>query len=37
MAKKEIRGVEEYKGAAAGWGALKAVASLLVFRTNGGM
>src|ERR1700726_1698190 len=26
MTKKEIRGVEEYKGAAAGWGALKAVA-----------
>jgi molybdopterin-dependent oxidoreductase alpha subunit len=26
MAKKQIRGVGEYKGAAAGWGALKAVA-----------
>jgi molybdopterin-dependent oxidoreductase alpha subunit len=29
MAKKEIPGVEDYKGAAAGWGALKAVAEAL--------
>ncbi len=29
MAKKEIEGVEDYKGAAAGWGALKAVADAL--------
>ena len=29
MAKKEIKGVEDYKGAAAGWGALKAVADAL--------
>jgi anaerobic selenocysteine-containing dehydrogenase len=29
MAKKEIAGVEDYKGAAAGWGALKAVAEAL--------
>ena len=26
MAKKDIPGVEDYQGAAAGWGALKAVA-----------
>jgi anaerobic selenocysteine-containing dehydrogenase len=26
MAKKQVQGVEDYKGAAAGWGALKAVA-----------
>ena len=26
MAKKKVRGVEDYQGAAAGWGALKAVA-----------
>jgi hypothetical protein len=25
MAKKQVQGVEDYKGAAAGWGALKAV------------
>ena len=30
MAKKEIPGVEDYKGAAAGWGALKAVAEALM-------
>ena len=29
MAKKEVRGVEDYQGAAAGWGALKAVADAL--------
>ena len=29
MAKKEISGVEDYQGAAAGWGALKAVADAL--------
>jgi anaerobic selenocysteine-containing dehydrogenase len=27
--KKDLRGIEDYKGAAAGWGALKAVADAL--------
>jgi hypothetical protein len=29
MTKKKIKGVEDYKGAAAGWAALKAVADAL--------